>query len=238
MSDYSKEAWVDTTLEGSEYRSYITENDQKGVRINVTAFLSARFGILYDKALEHHVGALDHEHNTQESTAATFRWFSAVVKELYPNYLHVVVTDSPSIHTQLPDGFCNPSEINMTDGGVNRKHDRLFGANGLAKIFAKDRHLKTLVQSSWKKEDYQAALWDDPRVRSQLIVLEEILQADGHLLLFHPVAHPPLNPIELLWRDMKFDYRVNYTHTEKNLVAMITEWLCPSNEEMLEFSIR
>jgi hypothetical protein len=56
---------------------------------------------------------------------------------------------------------------------------------------------------------------------------------EGTLASVSPCSHPQLAPIELLWRDMKYDYRVNWTHTRKNLITCITKWLARSDDEFI-----
>lgn len=235
VSDFSKFAWVDTTVENHQYAAHIMANDQKGKRINVSAFISAQFGVLFDKELQHHVGALNLEKNDSQSTVQVFRWFARVVAREYPSFLHVVCTDSPAIHAMMPPGACDPSLINLSDGGANHAADTLYGTMDLKRIFETDPALRNVDTTKFKLADYRKRLWMHPPVRRQLLWLEQILLKQGHLLLFHPVAHPELAPIELYWRDIKFDYRAHHTHTEKNLMRCLTSWLNrgDADEELL-----
>lgn len=56
--------------------------------------------------------------------------------------------------------------------------------------------------------------------------MEEICQRHGSLLLFNCVGHPQLAPIELLWRDVKYNYRVDSRKTAAQLLAHWRGWLC------------
>ncbi len=231
VQDFSKFAWVDTSERDGNMRKHLPAGDQKGERVNVSAFFSEKLGVLYDDELQHHVGALNRDKNDADATAEVFRWFSRVAKQKHPEFLHVVCTDSPAIHTGLAPGSCDPSKINMGDGGVNRSEDLLYGSSGMSSIFRNDPVLSQMDTRNFKLKDFRKTLWNHDPVKAQLLILEKILDESGHLLFFHPVAHPQLAPIELLWRDMKFDYRVNWTHTRKNLIECITGWLSRSADE-------
>lgn len=225
VQDFSGHAWVDTSLPDHQFRPYIMANNKKGKRLTVSAFVSARFGVLFDDMLQHHVGALNTETTDQATTVEMFRWFASVAAAKYPDYLHVVVTDSPGYHSMMPPDACDPGKINMSDGGANREADRLYGTKGLTSIFRTDPSLRNIDTSNFKKKDYQKALWSHAPVKEQLLWLEEVLLERGHLLLFHPVSHPELAPIELLWRDLKFAYRTKSAHTEKNLTEFLAKRL-------------
>jgi hypothetical protein len=231
VQDFSKYAWVDSSSPDGNMRKHLPAGEQKGERINVSAFFSEKLGVLYDDELQHHVGALNRDKNDAIATAEIFRWFSRVAKGKYPDFLHIVCTDSPAIHAGLAVGACDPNRINMGDGGVNRGEDVLYGSSGLRTIFRNDAVLSAMDTQDFKLQDFRKALLNHGPVKAQLLLLEKVLDDSGHLLLFHPVAHPQLAPIELLWRDMKFDYRVNWTHTRANLIQCITGWLSRSADE-------
>jgi hypothetical protein len=233
VGDFSKFAWVDLSCEGGNLRKHLPAGDQKGERVNVSAFVSENFGILYDDHLQHHVGALNRDKNDANATAEMFRWFARVAKSKYPDFLHIVCTDSPAIHAVLPADACDPNLINISDGGSKRGKDTLYGSLGFAKNFSTDPFLSKLDTKGFTVKEFRKTLWKHTPVKAQLFLLERILDEKGHLLLFHPVSHPQLAPIELLWRDMKYDYRVNWTHTRKNLMTCITKWLARSDDEFI-----
>ncbi len=238
VGDFSKFAWIDPSMKDANLRKHIPAADQKGERVNVSAFASEKFGVLYDDSLRHHVGALNREKNDANATLEMFRWFARIARQKYPDFLHVVCTDSPSIHAGLPPDACDPSRINLSDKGVNRGKDLLYGENGLVKIFSTDRQLAKLDTREFTLKDFRKALWKHKPVKAQLFLLEKVLQEQGHLLLFHPVAHPQLAPIELLWRDMKYDYRVNWPHTRANLIKCVTSWFERSDDEFISICER
>ena len=186
--------------------------------------------------MNQHVGAHNTDKNDGAFTIELFRWFAEVVARKYPDFLHVVATDSPKIYTMMPEDSCNPAAINVSDEGVNRGHDHLFGSHGFKWIFENDPELSKIEAPAkgWTKAAYAMTLWKDPRVKGQLMQLEQILADAGMVLIFHPVAHPMFAAIELLWRDMKWDYRVNWNHTRANLDRCIETWLGPSDHDMLQ----
>lgn len=223
VHDFAACAWIDSSVPEDRYKKFIMANNQKGKRITVSAFVSVKYGVLYDDNIQHHVGALNNDNTDQNTTVQIFRWFAAVVSLKYPNDLHVVATDSPAYHSMMPPDACDPSKINLSDGGKNRVEDQLYGNRGLEAIFKFDPGLSGVNTAGFKKEDYQKALWKHAPVKQQKLWLEKILHAKGHVLLFHPVSHPELAPIELLWRDLKFEYRTKTMHTELNLKAFLSK---------------
>jgi hypothetical protein len=225
VKDFSKYGWARKDDTGARKKNHIMVKQQKGERINVSAFVSQRFGILYDNELDMCVGDLNKDLNDTSSCHENFRWFSRVVKRQFPDYLHIATTDSPKIHTAFLEGYCNPNNINVNHGGVNRGRDNIFESQGFKTIFGSDPELIDIDTTGFKVADFKRKLWGHSRVKAQRFALEEILAEHGHLLLFHPVAHPCFAPIELFWRDMKYDYRVNYPHTKKNLYDCIEMWL-------------
>ena len=231
--DFHNYGWVDLKQPYGECKTFIQARGQKGQRLNVSAFISREFGVLYDDIYHRHVGSFDHDKNDSATTMKTFRWFIEVVRSKYPDYFHVVATDSPKIHTMMPGSACNPADINLSDGGKNRGDDQLFGTRGLKWIFENDEHLKNVNTEGWRVKDYRRHLWSHPDVKAQLMELEQLLRDADMLLVFHPVAHPFFAAIELLWRDMKWDYRANHDHTADKLKSCVKEWLGPSDDEMI-----
>jgi hypothetical protein len=171
VADYAPFGWVE---EGGEFVSWVMENNQKGERVNVAAFISDLGEVLVDDFCEQYVGICDKKADA-EIVAEVFRWAAVEVKKRYPNHFHVFVTDSPNVHCMMAEDACNPNNINMGDGGVNRGEDRLFGKKGFTRIYAEDEVLKHVNTEGWKKEDFCAHLWKDARVKAQPFLLEEIL---------------------------------------------------------------
>ncbi len=134
VSDFRDCGYADTSVSGYQFKPHIQAGGQKGKRINVSAFISREYGVLRNSVNECHVGALNSGTNDEVATANLFRLASRLLHLQYPDDLHIIVTDSPSIHSAMPTGACDPSKINMRDGGVNRGEDRLFGWNGFLRI--------------------------------------------------------------------------------------------------------
>jgi len=221
--------WVDLSESNSCRVPYI-KNGAKGPRYNIAAFISERFGALVDPDTGRFVGELNlGGTNTTESVAAVFDRFGAVVSKKYPGYLHVVQTDGPKIHCALVADACNPNKVNLSDGGKNRGNDQYFGDLGLYRIYSEHYDEE---HPNWKLADFRADLWDKPEIRSQPLLLEAVLARYGCLLILNPIAHPVLAAIELLWRDIKFDYATNWQHTGRELEECVHRWLCDPEDPL------
>jgi hypothetical protein len=134
----------------------------------------------------------------------------------------------------MSDDSCDPNRVNLRDGGANRNHDTLFGIQGLHSIVANDPWFEEKDCSGLDLKELRKLLWKHPKVRAQRNVLESILCENGCVLLFHPVAHPELAAIELLWRDIKWDYRTSWKHSLTELKTCVSQWLSPAGEGALQ----
>ena len=227
IDDHVSMGWYDTTQPLEERRN--SRNPGKGARFSVSAFLSAEFGVLVDEETGEHVGALElRGTNTIKSTAALMDLAGRVLCRQYPNFFHVISLDSARIHASLPSDACIPSKINVSDNGANRGNDRLFGKLGLTSIFQKffpDDQIAGL-----KKSELQERLWEKECVQEQKLLLEEVLGRHGVGMLFNPIAHPIVAPIELLWRDMKWDYKCHWEHKQSELETCLRAWLANATD--------
>jgi hypothetical protein len=224
VDDFNSFGYVDTTEDVPSLSHLPPKRRAAGGRINFTGFISAQFGLLMSQDSERHVGeysAVNDRTNDAESVAAIFREFVFEVHRQYRGYLHVVLLDSPGFHIQLESGACDPRNLNLSDGGVNRVPDKLFQSAGLHSIWK--AHYGGLVEG-WHLEDYRNALWEKDLVRNQRFQLEKILTDNGMLMLFNPIHTPMWNPIELLWRDIKYDYRTNFRHQMDELWECLRRW--------------
>jgi hypothetical protein len=219
--------WFDATQPLEERRN--DRNSGKGARFSVAAFLSAEFGVLVDATTGDHVGSLDlRGTNTTKSTADLMEKAAQVLKRQYPNYFHVISMDSARIHAALPTDACNPSRLNVSDGGKNRVNDQLFGLRGLISIFRDFFPGENVAHL--RKAELQDLLWEKDEVRAQLLLLEQVLGKHGVGMLFNPIAHPIFAAIELLWRDIKWDYKCNWEHRQAELETCLRAWLANATD--------
>ncbi|CAG4943652.1 unnamed protein product [Parnassius apollo] len=66
----------------------------------------------------------------------------------------------------------------------------------------------------WLRERNVEFTPDNTKSQSEKIyVIDEILKASGHIVLRLPPYHPDLNPIELVWADIKNNLATNYINT-------------------------
>ena len=142
----------------------------------------------------------------------------------------MVVTDSPTIHLGKVKGSVVPSNINLSDGGMHREPDLLYGVKGMRTIFAEN--FSSVDTTDWHLSDYRAYLEAQPFVKNQLFELEEVLASGGGLLIFHPIAHPIFAAEELLWRAMKWDYRTNFAKSSAELMFCVKRWLSDPEEPL------
>jgi hypothetical protein len=225
VNDFVGMGWCDMTDTGSQYKEWVKKSGETGDWLTISAFISEAFGLLLDGD-SRHVGRLAKITSNANVVAEDFEAAAALVNARWPQYLHIFQTDSPNVHTQLIAGACNPNGINKSDGGANRERDNIFGTRGLQWIFEEFYgEDKTRVNRQTVAE-LRKRLWDKPEVRGQLFRLEEVCQRHGSLLLFNCVGHPQLAPIELLWRDVKYNYRVDSRKTAAQLLAHWRGWLC------------
>lgn len=214
--------WVDMNEANSARVPYIKVG-AKGQRFNGAAFISSRFGALTDPDTGDLVGVWEEGGtNTIESVNEVFKRFGSVVSRLYPGYLHIVQTDSPKIHCALSSGSCNPNKVNLSDGGANRGYDEIFANWGMRSIYSEEfgeNHPR------WSLKDFRDDLWEKDVIRGQPLLLEKTLAESNCLLIFNPIAHPVLSPIELLWRDIKYDYAVNWDHKGSELTECFRRWM-------------
>ena len=118
-------------------------------------------------------------------------------QERYPDRIHVFLLDGYNAHCKLPPDAIDPSQINASDGGKNRKWMNTVGLLGLRSIFAAlgVHPPQSTVQAM------RATLADWKAVRDQYSVVEDIFRAAGCVFLYNTPYFPQLNgPIEHLWR--------------------------------------
>jgi hypothetical protein len=137
-------------------------------------------------------------------------------QELHPGQVVVLVVDGARTHTTLPGG---------RDGvSIN--------------LFAGPNNLKDLLTSVGKWDDsYSLAeareLWGSlPESRGRWSEAEEIAERLGAILLYLPLAHPYINPIEMLWRAMKVHYRKFPTRDMRAMLDAIEEYMGFAEKEM------
>jgi len=139
-------------------------------------------------------------------------------------------------------GACRPSKINFSDRGTNRGCDNLFqdkgtnfsfqfascksGGNvciflGLRTIF---KELNIPIEGK-KIGAVRDMLWDRSEVKAQRIRQEIVADKKNCLFLLNVVAHPCFSAIEYLWRDVRHDYRQNWSKTEGNVFECWKAWL-------------
>jgi hypothetical protein len=212
--------WCDMTVEGAQFKEWITKKKNTGNWLTISGFISEAFGLLcYDDGK--HVGRLAKIKSNADVVAGDFEAAAELVNRRWPQYLHLFQTDSPNVHTELVAGACNPNGINKSDGGAKRVWDNLFGRRGLVWIFTNHYGEDESEAEQQTVAELQARLWRMPEVLQQPFRLEEICQRFGSLLIFNCVGHPQLAPIELLWRDIKYDYRVA---TRKTMAELRAHW--------------
>jgi hypothetical protein len=227
VEDHVSMGWYDNNQPLVERRT--DQNPGKGPRFSVSAFLSAQFGVLVDKETGEHVGKLEWKGiNNTKTTAELMDTAGRVLAAQYPEYFHVIQMDSARIHAAFPADACVPKKINLSDGGTNRVADRLFGSIGLKKIFS--TKYPNDDTSGWRLERYRAALWEKPAVMSQKLLLEEVLEKHGVGMIFNPIAHPIFAAIELLWRDIKWDYKTSWVHKKAELEKCLRSWLAGATD--------
>jgi hypothetical protein len=204
VSDFHQYGWADLADPSSQRKPHL-KTGREGLRMNVSAFISREFGVLKTSD-GRHVGAFERgTTNDADSTAELFGFAGQVMAVRWPEKLHVIVTDGPRIHTMLDVKACNPNVISKSDGGSNRGFDDIFGDRGLDWIYGE--HFQEQDKLTWTVKQLRQDLWSRPEVSLQSLRLERILHEHDILLLLNPVAHPQFAPIELLWRDIKWDYR-------------------------------
>ncbi len=109
----------------------------------------------------------------------------------------------------------------------------------------------SLVPSQMKKVDLQQWLmqrgitWEEPWLRARLTeeveryrekkpLVEVVAEEQGHKVLFLPVHHPELNPIELIWARVKHDWgavfsnRTSVKEQRQHLEASLKKDITPA----------
>lgn len=224
VNDFVGMGWCDMTLPGAQYKAWIKKEGETGEWLTISAFMSETFGLLLDDN-GRHVGRLAKLTSNANVVAEDFDVAAKLVNLRWPQYLHIFQTDSPNVHTQFVAGSCNPKVLNKSDGGPNRGEDKLFGRHGLQWIFEQYYGENGDDVRRQTVGELRDRLWDKPAVRDQLFRLEEVCQRYGSLLIFNCVGHPHLSAIEYLWRDIKYNYRVETRKTAAELKKHWELWL-------------
>lgn len=223
VNDNDKYGYIDYDNDWHRFPRHIGTERQRGVSLSNGAFLSREFGLLYRDDGTHVGCSCRKKPSTADDIAGEFDEAAKLVTARWPQYVHVFFTDSPSVHSGMEEGFCNPSKINLSDGGKERGYDNLFGTKGLKKIFAEEFPDDDVT--GLKVSDLRRLLWSKPRIRAQRFRLEEVVGQFGALFLFNVQGHPHLAPIERLWRSVRYDYRHCKAKNESELRGHWTGWL-------------
>ena len=72
---------------------------------------------------------------------------------------------------------------------------------------------------------YENLLWLQSKIKEQRLNLEQICSNFKCLFVLNVVAHPELARIELLWRDVQYDYRQPWVNGIHELKTCWTSWL-------------
>ena len=72
---------------------------------------------------------------------------------------------------------------------------------------------------------YENLLWLQSKIKEQRLNLEQICNIFKCLFVLNVVAHPELARIELLWRDVQYDYRQPWVNGIHELKICWTSWL-------------
>lgn len=113
----------------------------------------------------------------------------------------VLLIDGARTQKTMPGDAISPGDMNLSDGGKNRKPMRLIGMKGLQTVLTENR----------KWPDYGLSLPNARRLMfqwstflAQLTEAEEVCRRHNIILLYNPKAHPWMNPIEKNWRLSKY----------------------------------
>lgn len=113
-----------------------------------------------------------------------------LINKLAPN--SVVVMDNASYHCVQAEKIPTMSSLKTVMQDWLRKHNVDFTADSTkAELFS-------LIKRTQSEKNY---------------TLDEMLKAAGHIVLRLPPYHPDLNPIELVWADVKNDLASNYINS-------------------------
>ena len=218
VNDEHSSGWFDTTQPVEERST--GSKPGRGPRLQVSAFFGPR-GILHRKD-GNPVGMVEWSGvNNFESMLSQYREIGAVLQKEYPSYFCLIVTDSPRTKTRYPDDAVIPKRIIKGEGG--KYSSKRYGNLGLAAIF--EKFFPDVDVTGWKVADFRKYLSEQQFVKDQLLALEEAVRPYCCAVLFNPIATAVLNAIELLWREIKFDYRVNWKHTKPECETCVRAWI-------------
>ena len=224
VNDFARYGWVSMIDKDARYKSWIKKNTAKsdGKRNMVSGFINRQHGLLCDENGVH-IGYSEFDFiQNMDTVLEEFEMAAMRVNELYPDYIHVFQTDSPNNHCMWMEGAVNPNQIPACEDGANRAPDNVYGTHGLTWILTNKFHQDTTNMSV---RDMRQYLWRQDVMKEQRMRLESLLNMHDCVLVFNVQAHPFLAPIELLWRDMKYDYRTNSEKSMPGLRGKLDGWL-------------
>ena len=177
VNDMDKYGWIDYSVDFHSRPRHMGTERQRGASISIGGFICKEFGLLYRDDGTHVGCAMTESTSKSSDIAAEFEEAAELISQRWPQYLHVIFTDSPNVHAGMDPGFCNPNGINKKDGGKNRGRDNLFQSLGLTSIFA--RHFLHLDVSNMDVPTLRRLLWRQEVIREQSFHLETVCGAQA-----------------------------------------------------------
>lgn len=107
-----------------------------------------------------------------------------------------MIIDGARTNTTKPPGYINPSEMNLSDCGVNRVPMNEIGLKGLKTVLEERGHWERKMTKAMAEEE----LWQSKMVQRQLTEIEIMCKRKNICCIYNPKAHPWLAPIEKWWR--------------------------------------
>ena len=185
-----KKAWFREDL-----AAYIPAPSGKGQRSIISHVGSKKVGLLPDALLLYR-GAnslKDSDYHSEMNSEVFLDWLS---KKVLPKIAEVsnsatLVLDRASYHTMLAD-FTKPPTTNMNKADLIRCIEKWDGPSDDWPLL-------------WRKKMTNAAMLEEAkRIKPPARYLcQDLADQYGIAIIFLPVAHPELNPVELLWAQVK-----------------------------------
>lgn len=228
---YQNMAWINRSVDEHKYQMY--RRPGVGDGFNVSSYLSREHGVLYkDEHVAQHVGyvidsakkgASTTGKETHESFLAHLETAFETISDQYEG-IPVVVIDGARTHLTFPEGRFDAKLANLKKS-TDKKPQTLENWMKKHKIWNKGksptRTTKRGYQAALQLKEAREIVQEHPAYLAQLLACEEVAKRHGGLVLCLPAGHPMLNPIELLWRNMKNHIRRMNGPTKEELGQVI-----------------
>lgn len=198
---FSKEAWCAMPKPGG---NTVDAKPGKGPRVNVMEFLDKDGLVRHPdgKSAGTHFGT-NNTQDSQDFLRGLERGCQGIQAKALSRGCKVTVLLIDGARTQktMPNDAIDPSMMNLSDEGKNRKPMRSIGTKGARRVLQEN---KMWPDEGLSLPEARRILLQWRRYTDQLTEAEELCRKYGIILLYNPKGHPWLNPIEKFWRYAKY----------------------------------